>query len=318
MMPDVAIYVYSDADADADQCPANLTLRSVQPNASRRLMRRYYLLQQAREAEMIGVMVGTLSASYRDPMLKALKALVRRAGRKHYVFVMGKLNAAKLANFIDIGAYVLIGSAEHSLLDSKDFYRPVVTPYELYVALTPEAEWTGRLILDYARLLPQLHQGDADSREQDGRGARYADGGSTDEEEPQFSMLTGRLISRRRADDVGDQGGHADGQPTSGALALAGQQDGGVLAQRGQYAVAVSGADALSRREFRGLEPRIGEHEPARVVEGRSGVASSFDNEGGQQGAIPCTDPALLDNSLPALPLPPTTPADQPNTDDGA
>ena len=30
------------------------------------------------------------------------KSLGRRVGRKHYTFVMGKLNAAKLANFTEV------------------------------------------------------------------------------------------------------------------------------------------------------------------------------------------------------------------------
>ena len=41
-------------------------------------------------------------------MLAALKALCRRSGRKHYVFMMGKLNAAKLANFAEVGEPLLI------------------------------------------------------------------------------------------------------------------------------------------------------------------------------------------------------------------
>ena len=45
-------------------------------------------------------------------MLSGLKRLIRASGRKHYVFVMGKLNAAKLANFAEVGVYVLLGSAE--------------------------------------------------------------------------------------------------------------------------------------------------------------------------------------------------------------
>ena len=52
-------------------------------------------------------------------MLGALKALCAHAGRKHYVFLMGKLNAAKLANFPEVGVYVLLGSSEHLLVDSK-------------------------------------------------------------------------------------------------------------------------------------------------------------------------------------------------------
>ena len=82
-------------------------------------MRRYFLVQKAREAEIVGILIGTLSASQRDPMLSALKALICNAGRKYYTFVMGKLNSAKLANFLEVGVYVLLGSSEHSLIDSK-------------------------------------------------------------------------------------------------------------------------------------------------------------------------------------------------------
>ena len=51
---------------------------------------------------MVGLLVGSLSASHRQPLLKALKALCKARGRKCYVFVMGKLNSAKLANFAEV------------------------------------------------------------------------------------------------------------------------------------------------------------------------------------------------------------------------
>ena len=102
-------------------------MRRLQLTTAKRMMRRYYLVQQAREAAVVGLLVGSLSASHRQPLLKALKALCKARGRKCYVFVMGKLNSAKLANFAEVGVYALLGSPEHSLLDSKDFYRPVVT-----------------------------------------------------------------------------------------------------------------------------------------------------------------------------------------------
>jgi hypothetical protein len=56
--------------------------------------------------------------------------------------------------------------------------------------------------------------------------------------------------------------------------------------------VARSGAEALARREYRGLEPRLGEHAPARVVEGLAGIASSFAGEGTRRVAAT----ALLEN----------------------
>jgi hypothetical protein len=59
----------------------------------------------------------------------------------------------------------------------------------------------------------------------------------------------------------------------------------GTLARRGDYAMARTGAEALARREYRGLEPRLGEHAPSRIVEGRSGIASGFTGEGGAHEA---------------------------------
>lgn len=72
---------------------------------SRRLQRRYFLVQKAKEAAVVGVLIGTLSAARRGPMLQAVVRLLKARGRKHYVFLMGKLNAAKLANFTEVRRY---------------------------------------------------------------------------------------------------------------------------------------------------------------------------------------------------------------------
>ena len=319
LLPNAEVYLYepptqpttradaSDGEAAACEvaaCEATAppTLRRLVLATARRLMRRYYLVQQAREAEVVGILVGTLSASQRTPMLHALKALCRRAARKHYVFIMGKLNAAKLANFAEVGVYVLLGSAEHSLLDAKDFYRPVVTPYELHVALADGAEWTGEYMLDYGRLLPRLRA--AAAPEEEGRGRAH--GNDSEDEAPQFSELSGKLIAKRSMINTGvlmsaagsaAGGGREEGSSsvssssssigstadTHGTLVASGVR--GTLARRGDYAMARTGAEALARREYRGLEPRIGEHAPSHIVEGRSGIASGFTGEGGAHEA---------------------------------
>ena len=319
LLPNAEVYLYepptqpttradaSDGEAAACEvaaCEATAppTLRRLVLATARRLMRRYYLVQQAREAEVVGILVGTLSASQRTPMLHALKALCRRAARKHYVFIMGKLNAAKLANFAEVGVYVLLGSAEHSLLDAKDFYRPVVTPYELHVALADGAEWTGEYMLDYGRLLPRLRA--AATPEEEGRGRAH--GNDSEDEAPQFSELSGKLIAKRSMINTGvlmsaagsaAGGGREEGSSsvssssssigstadTHGTLVASGVR--GTLARRGDYAMARTGAEALARREYRGLEPRIGEHAPSHIVEGRSGIASGFTGEGGAHEA---------------------------------
>ena len=319
--------------SDGKSPPPPVSIRRLELPTARRLMRRYFLVQKAREAEIVGILIGTLSAARRGAMLAEIKALCRRAGRKQYVFLMGKLNAAKLANFIEVGVYVLIGSPEHSLIDAKDFYRPVVTPYELHLALSSGADWSGRYILDYARLLPHLMaesggRGDGAAASaghdeggvgvggqgggQGGDGDGDASDDDDDDDEPHFSLLSGRLIRQRPARERQQQqpqqqhaaaaastatASSGDAGATDAAAAAAegvshaliasdggqGAASGsGTLSRRGPSAVARSGsgAEALALRSYRGLDPRIGEHAPARVVDGLTGIASSFENEG--------------------------------------
>ena len=66
----------------------------------------------------------------------------------------GKLNVAKLANFAEIDVYVLVACPENTLVDSSEFYRPIVTPYELEVACNQAREWTGDYYTDFRELLP--------------------------------------------------------------------------------------------------------------------------------------------------------------------
>ena len=87
-------------------------------------------------------------------MINRLKELLRKSGKKHYTFVVGKLNVAKLANFMEIDMYVLVSCYENSLLDSSDFYRPIITPYELELACNPERQWHGAIVTDFQQLLP--------------------------------------------------------------------------------------------------------------------------------------------------------------------
>ena len=57
-------------------------VRRLQLATAKRLMRRYFLVQQAREAAVVGLLVGSLSASHRQPLLQGLKALCQAKGRK--------------------------------------------------------------------------------------------------------------------------------------------------------------------------------------------------------------------------------------------
>lgn len=134
--------------------PASCCGRQETLNVNRALMRRYHLIEKAKDANVVGILAGTLGvANYLD-IISHLKRLLKHAGKKSYVFAVGKLNVPKLANFMEVDVYVLVACPENSLVDSKEFYRPVVTPFEMEIACNEAREWTGEYITDFQTLLP--------------------------------------------------------------------------------------------------------------------------------------------------------------------
>ncbi len=63
--------------------------------------------------------------------------LIHSAGKKSYVFSVGKPNVSKLGNYPDVDMFVLVACPYTALLDSMQFMQDVMTPYELELALAP-------------------------------------------------------------------------------------------------------------------------------------------------------------------------------------
>ena len=124
-------------------------------NASKKsnalLSKRFYKVECAKDAKIYGLLVGTMGVSGYAKVLAHLREVIEAAGRKCYTFSVGKLNPHKLgklypyvaimpniqvfrvhllpiANFTLVDVYVLVACPQNSLIDSKDFYRPIVTP----------------------------------------------------------------------------------------------------------------------------------------------------------------------------------------------
>ncbi|KAF9165623.1 Diphthamide biosynthesis protein 2 [Actinomortierella ambigua] len=258
-------------------------LESAQVN--RALMRRYFLVQKAKDADIIGIAVGTLGVSSYTTMIKHLKALIESKGKKAYTFVMGKLNVPKMANFMEIDCFVYVACAENSLIDSKEFYRPIVTPYELELALSKSREWTGDYITDFQQLLPDegmvgvdkvkisQHQLEAASDVED-------DEGNSDDEDdrPHFSLVTGQFKqSRRYATNKEDTKELSELLETTKDLTLR-NKDTSVARLMSSAA-----GEFLAKREFTGLEVNLGETPVELAVEGRAGIARGYNSESGYE-----------------------------------
>lgn len=105
------------------------------------LRKRYFLVEKARNASIVGILVGTLGAAGYKDSIQSLRVAAKAAGKKTYTLLMGKPNPAKLANFPEIEIFVLVADPQAQILDSKEYYAPIITPYEAMIAFSEDAEW---------------------------------------------------------------------------------------------------------------------------------------------------------------------------------
>lgn len=118
------------------------------------LMKRYHMVEKAKDARIVGIVAGTLGVVNYLNIINRLKDMIKRAGKKSYTFVVGKLNVPKLANFMEIDVFVLVACPENSLLDCSEFYKPVVTPFEMELACNSNFEWDGSYVTNFTDILP--------------------------------------------------------------------------------------------------------------------------------------------------------------------
>jgi diphthamide biosynthesis protein 2 len=155
------------------------------PNA---LQKRYRYMNIARTASTIGILVNTLSLRSTEAVLQKLKSWITGAGKKHYTFVVGKPNVPKLANFDVVDIWVIIGcSVGGIIVNCDDYYKPIITPYELNLALMSEISWTGQWLIDFEATLSMSVDSSNDDADDD-----------EDANAPQFDVVSGRYVSSSR------------------------------------------------------------------------------------------------------------------------
>ncbi|RYO88798.1 hypothetical protein DL766_002972 [Monosporascus sp. MC13-8B] len=295
---------YTTATTTTDDLP--------DPSATPALLRRRYgLVVRLATASIIGILVNTLSVKNYVATIGALRARIAAAGKKSYTVVVGKLNAAKLANFAEVDGWVVVGCWEAGLVEQDGLWKPVVTPFELALALRGEETrvWTGKwwggiegVEMDGGEEGGGVEASEKreaeESREngqngdagEDVREEVEAEGGVSDEESapPEFDLRTGKLVSHSRPMRLAIRNGAGD----SSSLSSQPQQQQGASqppssslvkrAKAGQLAavngVASPGAEYLrSQRTWQGLGSDFAADEASTLVEeGRSGVARGY------------------------------------------
>ncbi|PRP89720.1 hypothetical protein PROFUN_00062 [Planoprotostelium fungivorum] len=233
--------------------PITRQLREEGVTVNRSLMKRYNLIQQVMDAQSVGIVVGTLGVGGYLKVIDQLKRWIRAADKKLYTFIVGKLNIAKMANFAEIDVFVLVACPENSLVDSRDFYKPIVTPFEVQIALQRGKEWSGKYVTDFSQVLRDARE-ETPSRDDD-----------EDEDEMRFSIAEGRL------------------KPNPKAQKSTERQDEMSLTERSQQNQLVSSwshaGQVLAKRDYRGLEMNVGETVVQKATQGMSGLPMVYTKE---------------------------------------
>jgi diphthamide biosynthesis protein 2 len=263
------------------------------------LRRRYALLTRLSTTPIFGILINTLSVKNYMHILSHVQRQIAAAGKKSYTFVVGKVNAAKVANFSEVGGWVVIGCWESSLIESREFWRPMITPWELGVALKGDEErvWTGAWEADFQKVLDEESTKEVENNgngtqngevaeEKQTNGETEEEGEYDSEEEsapPEFDLRTGRYVSHSRpmrsttTSKTSSSLANGNSAPSSSALT---KRANGDLASIG--GVASPGAEYLrSNRTWQGLgtdyqDGEGGGERAAKMEEGRSGIAKGY------------------------------------------
>ncbi|KAH7886697.1 putative diphthamide synthesis protein-domain-containing protein, partial [Phlebopus sp. FC_14] len=241
--------------------PATDSVRLESGRTNKLLMRRFATVQKARDADVFGILVGTLGVASYLPLISHLRQMLSKARKKSYTISVGKLNPAKLANFMEIECFVLAACPENSVIEAKEFLRPIITPFELEVALQVEGTWTGRYVLDFERLISEYK----------GECTHYLDDEDHDPDQPSFSLVTGKYRHARRFG--GPSNDLSDDDAAPGTVILRNQD--GTVATLTDSAAAMF----LHSRSYQGLDARVGEDAPSILEQGRSGIARGYTDD---------------------------------------
>ncbi|CAE1242246.1 DPH2 [Acanthosepion pharaonis] len=143
-----------------------------------------------------------------------------------------------------------IGEPENTLIDSKEFYQPVVTPFEVEMALNPAREWTGDYYTDFTLLLPGA--------------ACYVPLPDEPFDNTDVSLITGKIRT------LGEDAEH----PESSNVILIRPDALSVTTVNAKTA-----GEFLTQRSWQGLEQNLGETPITKAVEGDAGIAWSYTHE---------------------------------------
>lgn len=229
------------------------TMKEVHAMDTKFMMKRNHYIEKCKDAQSLGIVVATLTTKGYLDIIKHIQELARRRRVKTYIFSVGKVNPAKLANFSEVDCFVLVGCSENNLYNSREFYKPLISVFEVEMALNPA--WSNQLpdtySTDFREVLPE------------GKLYKSSNEHSMSSMSMDLSLVTGKV--RTYEIDEGEEVDEAAG-------------GGDALMERGNNQICqIDSLNKFQERTFRGLETRLGQDQPAKIEKGRKGIAMRYE-----------------------------------------
>lgn len=227
-------------------------IREMQAMDTKFMMKRSHYIEKCKDAQTLGIVVATLTTKGYLDIIKHIQELARRRRVKTYIISVGKVNPAKLANFGEIDCFVLIGCSENNLYNSRDFFKPLISVFEVEMALNPA--WSSQLpdtySTDFREILPE--------------GKLYKSSNETSmSSSMDISLVTGKVRFY---------------EPDEEDVRVDEACGGGTLMERGLNQVSeIDSLNKFQERTFRGLDARLGQDQPAKLEKGRKGIAMKYE-----------------------------------------
>lgn len=213
------------------------------------MKRRYFYIEKCKDAQSIGIVVATLTAKGYLDVVTHIQKLAKIRGIRTYVISVGKVNPAKLANFLDIDCFVLIGCPENKLFTSREFYKPLLSTFEVEVALNPvwRQQIPDHYFVEFKEVLPN--------------GKLFREISELTVDESDVSLVTGKvrftkLTENEKVDD---------------------NLENALMKRENLQLMQMDSQSSFQNRSWTGLDPALGKNSPAKIVEGRSGIAMKYD-----------------------------------------
>eukprot|EP01006_Ploeotia_vitrea_P024855 TRINITY_DN57653_c0_g1_i1.p1 TRINITY_DN57653_c0_g1~~TRINITY_DN57653_c0_g1_i1.p1 ORF type:complete len:571 (-),score=44.33 TRINITY_DN57653_c0_g1_i1:22-1734(-) len=259
----------TDCNTDAEEVKDTIERHNTW--VQRRLQRRWFLVEKIKECEVIGIVAASCGVMGQAEMIQRLRRTIKKAGKKAHVLMVGKPNVPKLANFDEIDAFVLVASVSGTLLDDKEFPKPILTPLETILGLMPFLEVEtedGNTILSLSETSKTPTFFDMDFRSIMTHPLLLPTVESTSQAETAEVSLT----STKKVFHIGKK----EEAPLNACTTVAVTGSSAVV----QYENPT--VERFKQRTFQGLDPEKHQADkgfPTTIVEGLSGVASRYNND---------------------------------------